>query len=543
MKIVLAPDGPLDARGTLARYHLWGEDPTNRIGDDVFRRVLRHGGRLVPYEVRWSGPVDGARITVRAPGADAAVGAAVAAEVRRLLGLDLDLTGFYRMAKADPALATLIEPLYGLRPTLAPTPFEMLVGSITAQQVNLSFAFACRARLVRRFGTPVKVGRETVWAFPEPARLAVARVRELRVLKYSTRKAEYIRDLARAVVSGTLDLDAVCAAESALVIERLTALRGLGRWTADWFLARCLGRGDVCPAGDLAVRKAFVHYYGRGRALSEDTIRPRARGASTRISRCTTSWPGCVCRVRRRGAAREEDQRPQDHWPAGSRSPQGRAPRRTVRARRRLGRRPRVHLSVRAPPARLRLRPVRRARGAADVGDDVAGGDQADRRRALRDVGRPAREPLSLSRAARTVSLRRLHRRPLMNEARKRWIFVGIMLSIFLAAIESTVVATAMPTVVASLGGIRIYSWVFSGFLLTQTVTMPLWGRFSDLYGRRPVYLAGLATFLAGSALSGASQNMVQLIVFRMVQGLGAGALMTLGYTIIGELFGLERRD
>jgi len=277
MKIVLAPDGPLDTSGTLARYHLWGEDPTNRIGGDVFRRVLRHGGRLVPYEVRWSGPVDDARITIRAPGSDAAVGAAVVSEVRRLLGLDLDLAGFYRMAKADPALATLIEPLYGLRPTLAPTPFEMLVGSITAQQVNLSFAFACRARLVRRFGTPVKVGRETVWAFPEPARLAVARVRELRVLKYSTRKAEYIRDLARAVVSGTLDLDAVCAAESALVIERLTALRGLGRWTADWFLARCLGRGDVCPAGDLAVRKAFVHYYGRGRALSEDTIRRRAR--------------------------------------------------------------------------------------------------------------------------------------------------------------------------------------------------------------------------------------------------------------------------
>ncbi|PYN85867.1 MAG: hypothetical protein DMD87_21160 [Candidatus Rokuibacteriota bacterium] len=277
MKIVLAPDGPLDARGTLARYHLWGEDPTNRIGDDVFRRVLRHGGRLVPYEVRWSGPVDGARITVRAPGADAAVGAAVAAEVRRLLGLDLDLTGFYRMAKADPALATLIEPLYGLRPTLAPTPFEMLVGSITAQQVNLSFAFACRARLVRRFGTPVKVGRETVWAFPEPARLAAVRVRELRALKYSARKAEYIRDLARAVVSGTLDLEALGAAESARVIEQLTALRGLGRWTADWFLARCLGRGDVCPAGDLAVRKAFVHYYGRGRALSEDTIRRRAR--------------------------------------------------------------------------------------------------------------------------------------------------------------------------------------------------------------------------------------------------------------------------
>ena len=128
------------------------------------------------------------------------------------------------------------------------------------------------------------------------------------------------------------------------------------------------------------------------------------------------------------------------------------------------------------------------------------------------------------------------------EEARKRWVFAGIMLSIFLAAIESTVVATAMPTVVASLGGIRLYSWVFSGFLLTQTVTMPLWGRFSDLYGRRSVYLVGLAAFLAGSALSGAAQDMMQLVVFRMLQGAGAGSLMTLGYTIIGELFGLEQR-
>src|SRR3989442_1510806 len=129
-----------------------------------------------------------------------------------------------------------------------------------------------------------------------------------------------------------------------------------------------------------------------------------------------------------------------------------------------------------------------------------------------------------------------------MEERAKRRILVGIMLSVFLAAMESTVVATAMPTVVRSLGGIQIYSWVFSGFLLTQTVTMPLWGRFSDLYGRRPVFLIGLATFLGGSALSGTAQSMAQLIVFRMVQGLGAGPLMTLGYTIIGELFGLERR-
>jgi HhH-GPD superfamily base excision DNA repair protein len=243
MKIALTPDGPLDVRGTLSRYHRWGDDPTNQVGDDVFRRVLRVESQLVPYEVRWTGSVDDARIVIRIPGARGdAISAAAIAEVRRILGLDFDLTGFYRMA----------------------------------QQINLSFAFACRARLVRRYGTPVRMGRETVWAFPEAARLARARPQDLRALKYSTRKAEYIRDLARAIVAGTIDLEAVCLEPTERVITRLTDLRGLGRWTADWFLARCLGRGDVCPAGDLAVRKAFDHYYGRGRALSETAIRRRA---------------------------------------------------------------------------------------------------------------------------------------------------------------------------------------------------------------------------------------------------------------------------
>ena len=278
MNLVLVPDGPLDVAATLARYTLWGEDPVNRVDGDVFRRVLRVGETLVPYEVRWSGSVDDARLAIRIPGGRAAaVADADTAEVRRLFGLDFDLPGFYRMAKADAALATLVGPLYGMRPTLAPTPLEMLVGSITAQQVNLSFAFACRARLVRRYGTAVRLGGTEVWAFPAAAALARATVRELRALKYSNRKGEYIRDLARAVVAGTLDLAALGAAANAEVIERLTALRGLGRWTADWFLARCCGRGDVCPAGDLAVRKAFDHYYGRGRALSEQAIRRRAR--------------------------------------------------------------------------------------------------------------------------------------------------------------------------------------------------------------------------------------------------------------------------
>ena len=129
-----------------------------------------------------------------------------------------------------------------------------------------------------------------------------------------------------------------------------------------------------------------------------------------------------------------------------------------------------------------------------------------------------------------------------MDDARTRRAVMGVVLSIFLGALESTVVSTAMPKVVGSLGGLHMYSWVFSGFLLTSTVTMPLWGRLSDLYGRRPMYLTGLVIFLTGSALSGLSGTMSQLIVFRMLQGLGAGSLITIGMTIVGDLFRLERR-
>ena len=114
---------------------------------------------------------------------------------------------------------------------------------------------------------------------------------------------------------------------------------------------------------------------------------------------------------------------------------------------------------------------------------------------------------------------------------------VGILVGMFLAALEATVVGTAMPTVVASLGGLEIYSWVFSAYLLASTVTVPAWGKLSDLYGRRPFYLLAISIFLLGSILSGQAQSMVQLIVFRTIQGFGAGGLLPLAMTIIAELY------
>jgi len=116
------------------------------------------------------------------------------------------------------------------------------------------------------------------------------------------------------------------------------------------------------------------------------------------------------------------------------------------------------------------------------------------------------------------------------------------LLSLFLASMEGTVVATAMPTIVAQLGGLSIYSWVFSVYLLTSTTTGPIYGKLSDLYGRKRVYIFSLALFLAGSLLCGQAQSMEQLILFRAVQGLGAGGILPLVFTIIGELFSLEQR-
>ena len=128
--------------------------------------------------------------------------------------------------------------------------------------------------------------------------------------------------------------------------------------------------------------------------------------------------------------------------------------------------------------------------------------------------------------------------------SRNRIILVtaGIMLSLFLASMESTVVATAMPTIVGQLGGLEHYSWVFSAFMLASTTAVPLYGKLSDIYGRRKLYVSAMALFLAGSIWCGWANSMTQLIFARALQGIGAGGIMPLAFILIGEMFSLEQR-
>ncbi|MBI4539087.1 MAG: MFS transporter [Gemmatimonadetes bacterium] len=124
----------------------------------------------------------------------------------------------------------------------------------------------------------------------------------------------------------------------------------------------------------------------------------------------------------------------------------------------------------------------------------------------------------------------------------RRLVTAALVLGLFLAALEATAVGTAMPTVVAELGGVTRYSWVFSAYLLASTTTVPMYGKLADLYGRRRIYLLAVGLFILGAALSGTASTFAQLVAYRAIQGLGAGGVMPISVTLIGDLYTLEER-
>lgn len=125
---------------------------------------------------------------------------------------------------------------------------------------------------------------------------------------------------------------------------------------------------------------------------------------------------------------------------------------------------------------------------------------------------------------------------------RRRFVFAACVAAIFTSAVEGTIVATAMPTIVADLGGFSLLAWVFASYMLTQAVTIPIYGRLADLYGRKRILFFGLGLFLVGCVLCGFAQSMLWLVIFRAIQGIGAGAILPVTLTIVGDAYpALER--
>jgi EmrB/QacA subfamily drug resistance transporter len=128
------------------------------------------------------------------------------------------------------------------------------------------------------------------------------------------------------------------------------------------------------------------------------------------------------------------------------------------------------------------------------------------------------------------------------KQTKRPFVLAAVMLAMFMGAIEATIVSTAMPAIVADLGGFTLYSWVFSAYLLMNAVTVLIYGKLSDLFGRKPVLLFGIAVFLIGSILCGFATSMKTLIIFRLIQGFGAGAVMPIATTIVGDIYTAEER-
>jgi DNA-3-methyladenine glycosylase II len=242
---------PYDFALSTARFREFGTDGATVLHDGGLHRVVQ--GR----EVRIEPAAGGVRLE---PGGDG-----IAVEVGHLLGLPFDLEAFRIWASQDEVLGPIVVALPGLRPPLHPSPFEALVVAVTTQQISLLAAAAIRGRFVARFGTR----HDVAWEFPSRERVAASDPDEYPSLGFSRRKAEYVVGLARS----DLDLDALAALADEEVVETLTALPGIGRWTADWFLARHLARPDAWPAGDLGLRKAVSTFCADGRPLSIDEVR------------------------------------------------------------------------------------------------------------------------------------------------------------------------------------------------------------------------------------------------------------------------------
>ncbi|MCY3556458.1 MAG: hypothetical protein OXH56_14180 [Gemmatimonadetes bacterium] len=289
----------IDFEATLDRYRRYGTDLANRFEAGVFSKVIRTAGgpcllslyrsedriemRLTPRDgtARAESPaIDAAADAATGEVLDAATGEvsdemldeAIAA-AGKILGLSFPLQAFYAFAAGDPVLSAAVANHHGLRPNLQVDPFEMIVSSITAQQINLGFAYTVRSRLVAEYGEPHVFGGETHYAFPTPGRMAEAGPGDLLPLQFSRQKERYILNLARAVREGELDLYGLAEKDDASVERELTALVGIGRWTADWFRARYLGRGSVIAAADLAVKRSIERHYFNGERVSEERIR------------------------------------------------------------------------------------------------------------------------------------------------------------------------------------------------------------------------------------------------------------------------------
>ncbi|MGE5705035.1 MAG: DNA-3-methyladenine glycosylase family protein [Clostridia bacterium] len=243
--------------------------------DGILRRAFRLGDKPVLVSFRFTGDVEAPVLEIEAdrelPDVQQAELIGIA---RHMFSVDTDLGPIYEMMRLDPALRPLTEQFRGLRYMLDPDLFQSMVKTIIGQQVNLAFAASLTHRLIELAGDTIESDDGTTFlVFPTAEAIARLGADDLRPLKYSQRKAEYIIDFARALVSGTVDLQRLQDMPDEEIIEYLSQLRGIGRWTVECLLMFGMGRPDLLPAADIGIRNGIQLVYGTDKPNEQEIRR------------------------------------------------------------------------------------------------------------------------------------------------------------------------------------------------------------------------------------------------------------------------------
>ena len=273
LSLVLHPTPPFDFELT-AGYHTYfqARSGADSMNGGVYRRLMDLDGKLVLASVHGTGSMDAPEITVELRGhalTDEDVTLA-ATQLEWMLGTDQDLRPFYDLARSDNAMAELADEFRGLHLPRTATLFESLVLAVLGQQISASVARAMRLLIIERFGERAEFDGATYFAFPRPDVIASSTPEELRTLKLTQRKSEYIHGLALAALQPEwAELTGLPDDE---FVSRLVQMRGIGRWTAQWALVRGLARPDALPLGDLALRRGMSRLLLDGESVTDAEV-------------------------------------------------------------------------------------------------------------------------------------------------------------------------------------------------------------------------------------------------------------------------------
>ena len=269
---IFEPEPPYDFDAS-ACFAVYGRDryAADSLADGAFSRALEVGGKTVALSVRSVGEVERPRIEARLAGdkLSSEEESEVVETAARLVGAQGSLTEFYNAVEDNDPMAEFAGRFRGLGVAQSASPFEGLALSIIGQQISNEVARVIRDLLVDRLGKVISVNGTDYRTFPSPTTIAEAGIDELRSMKLSARKAEYISDIAESVASGSLDLNALTDLPDDSIVEELVKLRGVGPWTAHWLLIRVFDRPDGFPGGDLAIQRSLGVLYNEGRRLTE----------------------------------------------------------------------------------------------------------------------------------------------------------------------------------------------------------------------------------------------------------------------------------